>query len=182
MNLGGGQLIWRNCKGWVMGSGRPWLLNAHVRYVGGEVALEQVSSETSSTCPANQHSTIAPNLRVTKICDTQHIITSSVFTVKALSPAQHLASRKEKLLLWWHAWAGRVVAYLNHYSSNRLNSPSLLLQLPRVRMPSSRPDGQLMTRGGTVQQGRYLWPKVQVGVQPQASAKEETKRSNCPRA
>ena len=100
MNLGGGQLIWRNCKGWVMGSGRPWLLNAHVRYVVGEVALEQVSPETSSTCPANQHSTIAPNLRVTKICDRQHIITSSVFTVRALSPAQHLASRKEKLLLW----------------------------------------------------------------------------------
>ena len=43
-------------------------INAHVRYVAGEVALEQVSPEISSVSPSNQHSTTAPNV-CPQICD-----------------------------------------------------------------------------------------------------------------
>jgi hypothetical protein len=43
-------------------------LNAHVRYVAGEEALEQVSPQISSVSPANQHSTFAPYLSQ-QICD-----------------------------------------------------------------------------------------------------------------
>jgi hypothetical protein len=74
-------------------------LNARVRYVAGEVALEQVSPEIPSVSPTNQHSTTAPNLCVNRYatCLTgQHIITSSVFRFKA----EHLASHKEKFVLW----------------------------------------------------------------------------------
>jgi hypothetical protein len=72
--------------------------NVHVRYVAGEVALNQVSPEISSVSPANQHSTTGPNLCVNRYATClarQHIIMSSVFGFKALSPAEHLASHKE---------------------------------------------------------------------------------------
>lgn len=45
------------------------------------------------------------------------------------------------------------------------NSPGLLLvQLSRVRVLPAGPDSQLVARGGTVQQGCYFYPQVQVGV------------------
>jgi hypothetical protein len=149
----------RNCMACTIGQAVRHCLHVHVRHVAGKMALEQVSPEISSLSPANQQSTTAPNLCVNRYatCLTrQDIITSSVFMFKALSPAEPLASHKEKSVLWWYAWAGKVVAYLRHYPSIRLNSPSLLLQLPWIRMPSARPDGQLMKSSGIVQQGRYL--------------------------
>jgi len=87
----------------VIGQAVRHCLNAHVRYVAGEVALQQVSPEISSVSPANQHSTTAPNLCVNRYatCLTrQHVITSSVYRFKALYPAEHLASHKEKSVLW----------------------------------------------------------------------------------
>jgi hypothetical protein len=71
--------------------------------MAGEVALEQVSPEISSVSSANQHSTTAPNLCVNRYatCLTkQHIITSSVFRFRFLSPDKHLDSHKEKSVLW----------------------------------------------------------------------------------
>jgi len=73
------------------------------RYVAGEVALEQVSPGISSVSSANQHSTTAPNLCVNRYATClakQHIITSSVFRFKTLSPDEHLDGHKEKSVLW----------------------------------------------------------------------------------